>query len=170
MVRVREEVPVLPRCNIKAHHSETVGCPAHLVLHKWIEQCALTHSLLFETCRCCRLPWVISRCRTLWLCYLDVNLVQILLVYTMGFNAQSCPSVFCPLTVKCLPKMRETQVQFLGQEELQAKEMATHSSTLAWEIPWMEEPGSLQSMGSQRVGHDWATHFHILSGKIIVEI
>ena len=38
--------------------------------------------------------------------------------------------------------------------------MATHSSTLAWKIPWVEEPGGLQSMGSRRVGHDWATHFH----------
>ena len=45
--------------------------------------------------------------------------------------------------------MRETQVQSLGQEELQAKEMATHSSTLAWEIPWMEEPGGLQSGGGK---------------------
>ena len=48
-----------------------------------------------------------------------------------------------------------------GLEGLLEKEMATHSSTLAWKIPWMEEPGTLQSMGSQRVGHDWATsHSH----------
>ena len=52
---------------------------------------------------------------------------------------------------KCLPKMRETWVQSLGQEDLLEKEMATHSSTLAWKIPWIEEPGRLQSMGSQRV-------------------
>ena len=55
--------------------------------------------------------------------------------------------------VKRLPTMRETQVQSLGREYLLEKEMATHSSILAWEIPWMEEPGGLQSMGSQRVGH-----------------
>ena len=54
----------------------------------------------------------------------------------------------------CLPTMRETGVQSLGQEDPLEKEMATHSSTLAWKIPWMEEPGRLQSMGSQRVGHD----------------
>ena len=48
--------------------------------------------------------------------------------------------------------MQETQVQSLGQEDLLEKEMATHSSILAWKIPWMEEPGGLQSMGSQRVG------------------
>ena len=57
-------------------------------------------------------------------------------------------------TVMHLPTMRETQVQSLGQEDTLEKEMATHSSTLAWKIPWMEKPGRLQSMGSQRVGHD----------------
>ena len=56
--------------------------------------------------------------------------------------------------VKCLPIMRETWVQSLGQEDPLEKEMATHSSTLAWKIPWMEELGSLQSMGLQRVRHD----------------
>ena len=57
-------------------------------------------------------------------------------------------------TVKRLPTMWETCVRSLGQEDPLEKEMATHSSTLAWKIPWMEEPGGLQSMGSQRVGHD----------------
>ena len=57
-------------------------------------------------------------------------------------------------TVKCLPAMRETRVQSLGQEDPLEKEMATHSNTLAWKIPWMEEPDRLQSTGSQRVGHD----------------
>ena len=57
-------------------------------------------------------------------------------------------------TVKCLPAMRETQVRFLGWEDLPGKEMATQSSILAWKIPWTEEPGRLQSMESQRVGHD----------------
>ena len=57
-------------------------------------------------------------------------------------------------TVKRLPAMQETQVQSLGREALLEKEMATHSSILAWKIPWMEEPGGLQFMASQRVGHD----------------
>ena len=57
-------------------------------------------------------------------------------------------------TVKHLPTMRETWVQSLGREDPLEKEMATHSSTLAWKIPWTEEPGRLQSMGSQRVRHD----------------
>ena len=55
-------------------------------------------------------------------------------------------------SVKNLPAMRETWVLFLGQEDPLEKEMATHSSILAWEIPWAEEPGGLQSMGSQRPG------------------
>ena len=62
--------------------------------------------------------------------------------------------------VKHLPTMRETRVRSLGQEVPLEKEMATHSSILAWKIPWMEEPGRLQSMGLQRVGHNWATSLH----------
>ena len=56
--------------------------------------------------------------------------------------------------VKRLPAMWETSVRPLGLEDPVEKEMATHSSILAWRIPWTEEPGGLQSMGSQRVGHD----------------
>ena len=57
-------------------------------------------------------------------------------------------------TVKRLPIMWETQVQSLDREDLLEKEMATHSSILAWKIPWTEKPGRLQSMGLQRVGHN----------------
>ena len=60
-------------------------------------------------------------------------------------------------TVKRLPTMRETWVQSLGREDPMEKEVATHSSILAWKIPWMEEPGWLLSMGSQRVGHNRVT-------------
>ena len=56
--------------------------------------------------------------------------------------------------VKNLPAMQETLVQFLGQDDALEKKMATHSSILAWRIPWTEEPGGLQSMGLQRVGND----------------
>ena len=59
--------------------------------------------------------------------------------------------------VKCLPTMQETRVRSLGGEDPLEKEMATHSSTLAWKIPWTEVPGRLQSMGLQRVRHDWVT-------------
>ena len=63
-------------------------------------------------------------------------------------------------TVKHLPTMWEIWVWSLGWEDPLDKEMATHSSTLAWKMPWMEEPGRLQSMGSQRVRHDWVTSLH----------
>ena len=63
--------------------------------------------------------------------------------------------------------MQETQIQSLGQEDLLEKRMATHSSILAWRISWTEEPGGLQSMGLQRVGHDWVnntrTHTHTVA-------
>ena len=63
-------------------------------------------------------------------------------------------------TVKRLPAVRETRVPSLGWEDPLEKEMATHSSTLAWKIPWTEEPGRLQSIGLQRVGHDVATELN----------
>ena len=59
--------------------------------------------------------------------------------------------------VKNPPAMQETQVQSLDREDALEKGMTTHSSILAWNIPWLEEPGGLQSMGLQRVGHDGAT-------------
>ena len=63
-------------------------------------------------------------------------------------------------TVKRLSTMQETWVWSLGQEDPLEKEMAIHSSTIAWKIPRTEEPGRLQSMGSQRVGHNWATELN----------
>ena len=62
------------------------------------------------------------------------------------------------LMIKNLSSMRETWVRSLGQEDPLEKGMATYSSILSWRIPWTEEPGRLQSMGSQRIGHDWATN------------
>ena len=59
--------------------------------------------------------------------------------------------------LKRLPAMRETRVRSMDQEDPLEKEMATRSSILAWRIPWTEEPGGLQSVGSQRVGHDLVT-------------
>ena len=62
------------------------------------------------------------------------------------------------ITVKNLHSMQETWVWFLGGEDPLEKGMTTHSSILAWRIPWTEEPGQLQSMGLKRVGPDWATN------------
>ena len=68
--------------------------------------------------------------------------------------------------VKNLPAMQETQIQSLGWEEALEKGMAIHSSVLAWRILWTEEHGGLQSMGSQRVGHNWATNSFSLSQEL----
>ena len=70
----------------------------------------------------------------------------------MGVNLNG--SSLVAQRVKRLPAMQETWVRFLGQEDPLKKGMATHSSTLAWEIPWTEESGGLQSVRSQRVEHD----------------
>ena len=69
---------------------------------------------------------------------------------------QNCvvPTSLVAQMVKCLSTMRETWVLSLGREDPLEKEMTTHSNTLTWKIPWMEKPGKLQSIGSQRVGHD----------------
>ena len=71
--------------------------------------------------------------------------------------------------VKRLPARRETSVWSLGWKDLLEKEMATHSSILAWRIPWMEESGRLKPMGLQKVGHDWATSLWLFtfSGKFL---
>ena len=68
--------------------------------------------------------------------------------------------------IKNLPVMWETRVWSLGQEDTLEKEMATHSSILAWKIPWTEESGGLQSMGVQRIGHDWATNTYTIHSII----
>ena len=73
--------------------------------------------------------------------------------------------------VKNLPAMQETPVQSLGREDPLEKEMATHSSNIAWRIPWTEEPDRLQSMGLQRVRHDGATiamsNYHIVGALML---
>ena len=70
-----------------------------------------------------------------------------------------------PQSVKNLPAVQETRVRSLGWENPLEKEMATHSSILAWKISWTEEPGGLQSMGSQRVRHDWVINTNYASIK-----
>ena len=77
-------------------------------------------------------------------------------VWIGGRHYASWASLVAQL-VKNLPVMQETWVQSLGQEDPLENIMAAHSSILAWRIPWTEEPGRLQSMGLQRVGHDWVT-------------
>ena len=97
--------------------------------------------------------WVLYHCVT-WKPYSDIQYKWASLVAQM---------------VKCLPAMRETWVQSLDQEDPLEKEMETHSNTLAWKIPWTEEPGRLQSTGSQRVGHDWESSLHFSAGTDLFE-
>ena len=82
------------------------------------------------------------------------------------FSLSSVPMILWASLVvqrlKHLPGMRETRVRSLGWEDSLEKEMAIHSSTLAWRIPWREEPGGLQSMGSQRVRHNWVTNTKLI--------
>ena len=74
--------------------------------------------------------------------------------FTTESSLGSSSKLLVAKRLKRLPGMQETQVRSLGWEDPLEKEMATHSSILAWRVPWREEPGRLQSMGSQRVGHD----------------
>ena len=84
--------------------------------------------------------------------------------YTKHGTLPSCGSLrkwwalLVTQTVKNLPAMQKTWLQSLGQKDPLEEEMATHSSILAWEIPWTEESGRQQTKGLQRVGHDWATN------------
>ena len=85
-----------------------------------------------------------------------INIWQVFIVFFSGAFF-SFSTALVALRLKPLPPMQETWVRSLGPEDPLEKEMATHSSILAWRIPWTEEPGGLQSTGLQRVGHDWAT-------------
>ena len=87
--------------------------------------------------------WGFSSCRTL-------SYISDCYVYPFRKNWASLVAQM----VKNLPAMQETQVQSLGQEDPLEKGIATHSNILAWRVPWTEQPGRLQSIGSQRVGHD----------------
>ena len=97
-------------------------------------------------------------CNHLWIYFTRYVHVFAHRFYALAWHLSRTSSTWLVAqTVKHLPIMQETWVRSLGREVSLEKEMAAHSSILAWKIPWMEEPGRLQSMGSQRVGHDWAT-------------
>ena len=86
--------------------------------------------------------------------------------FLMPFSLSLWTSLVAQM-VKRLSTMWETWVRSLGREDSLEKEMAIHFSTIAWKIPWTEEPGRLQSMGLQRVGHDWAIFTASLCGERI---
>ena len=84
----------------------------------------------------------------------------------MWYKYQTIWNLCLIVTVLNLPAVQEIRVWSLGWEDPLEKEIATHSSILAWKISWTEEPGGLQSMGSQRVGHDWATNTYLLTSSV----
>ena len=92
--------------------------------------------------------------------YMGETIAQLRIYQLESLNLSSSSSIrrtsLVAQTIKRLPTMRETQIQSLAQEDLLEKEIATHSSTLAWKIPWTEKTGRLQSMRSQRAGHNLA--------------
>ena len=93
--------------------------------------------------------------------YLILNLKKAIISLSWGFSGGSDSKVSVCNAGHNLQCCLQFWVRSLGQEDPLEKEMATHSSILAWKIPWTEEPGRLQSMGSQRVGHDWATLLYL---------
>ena len=96
--------------------------------------------------------------RKIAFCNMDINM--------QPFALMSCRASLLAQRVKHLPVMWKTQVWSLSREDPLEKEMATHSSILAWRIPWTEEPDGLQPMGSQRVGHNWATSLSLSLGYV----
>ena len=106
--------------------------------------------------RCCTLsfsPFPLS-ISFLPLLFLPLPSFPFFFFFFLNIYLFGCWTSLVAQMAKRLPIMWGTRVLSLSREDLQEKKMATHSSILAWKIPWMEEPGRLQSMGSQRVGHD----------------
>ena len=99
-----------------------------------------------------------------WQNYHQMNFLKITcFLFNIHFLPNLCVKMMSLVAqlVKNLPTVQETRVPSLGWEDPLEKEIATHSSILGWKISWTEEPGGLQSMGLQRVGHDWATNTYL---------
>ena len=101
-------------------------------------------------------PW----CSTIWCLPVCVDKIPIQSGSYLTSLEWSIRASLVVQSVKSLSAMQETCIQSLGWEEPLEKEMTIHSTILSWRIPWTEEPRGLQSMGSQRVRHNWVTNFH----------
>ena len=137
-------------CNPMAIHSSTIAWKI-----PWTEELGRLQSMGLQRVRH---NWATSLTHSVALSSSLPYLLVLFIVSSFSFLFFFFTSLVAQM-VKCLPTMWETRVQSLGREDPLEKEMATHSSILAWKIPWTEEPGRPQSMGSQRVKHDWATFF-----------
>ena len=119
------------------------------------------HHLTFSPYVSLGLKWVSCRQLIYGSCFCFYSASLFLLIGAFDpFTFKVITDIYVPM-VKHLSTMRETQVPSLGWEDPLEKEMAIHSSTIAWKIPWTKDPGRLQSMGSQRVRHDWATGLYV---------
>ena len=98
--------------------------------------------------------------------YTEFSIYKYIFIYYLYVYVNIWASLVAQ-SVKNLPTVQETWVQSLSWADPLEKEMATHSTILAWKISWAEEPGGLQSMGSQGVGHDWVTNTYLLTYKYI---
>ena len=175
---------LVKRINRLALKIQTYLMSALFVVVQW-----LSHVQLFVTpwAIACQAPWDFPGKNTGVSCHfllqrifptqgLNICLLHLLhwKVDSLPLNQQRSPFECLPTlywtslvaqTAKRLSTMWETRVWALGGEDALEKEVAIHSSTIAWKIPWTEEPGRLQSMGSQRVRHDWATSLSLLYTK-----
>ena len=127
--------------------------------HKTLFHSNFTILLIHSHQQCMRLPISLSLCQHLLLSVFIFGMLESMtwcLAVLLIWSSLIMTSLVAQ-TVKRLSIMWETRVRALGWGDPLEKEMAIHSSTIAWRIPWTEEPGRLQSMGSQRVEHDWAT-------------
>ena len=108
-----------------------------------------------EVTSCTEWYWWLDKARS---CVTVVSIVWVFAIwYSLAFQFGAS---LAAQRIKHLPAMWETRVRSLGWEEPLEKEMATHSSTFAWRIPWTEDPGGLRSTGLQRFGHNWATSLY----------
>ena len=152
------EKAIAPHSSVLAWRIPGTGEPgrllsmgSHRVRHDWSDLAVAAASIFLLGCLFCILNCII------YLYILEIIPLSVALFANIFFDFEGC--LWFTLTflvahrVKCLPAMLEIWVQSLGWENPLEKEMATHSSTLAWKIPWTEKPGRLQPTGSQRVGH-----------------
>ena len=116
----------------------------------------------FHSCAFLRIEWPVNN----WV----ISTIVLLFPLTVVFTHIYTPVSLVAQTVKNLPVMQETQVWSLGQEDPLEKEMAIHSTILAWRIPWTVQPGGQQSMGSQRVRDDWAMTSPLYTYNLILSV
>ena len=135
------------------------GCKKRTQLSEWSTIFYVDFLIFYLMCFFC--AWILFMITqyTEWSCVLKLLLPK--RVSDFSCIWWSWEASLVAQAVKRLPAMQETWVRSLGWEDTLEKEMATHSSILAWKIAWMEEPGRLQSMWSQRVRHDWVTSFSL---------